>query len=132
MPARPRIFHAPGLPSRREANADRDARRGSARARGYDAEFDRASIAFKREHPLCLGCGAVGRISATEVTDHVVPHKGDMVIFWDRTKWQPACRWHHDIVKQLLERRFAKGELAAAELWLNSNAAIRLTRELTE
>ena len=27
-----------------------------------------------RLHPLCLGCEAIGRVSATDVTDHVEPH----------------------------------------------------------
>jgi 5-methylcytosine-specific restriction endonuclease McrA len=64
------------------------------------------------------------------VTDHVIPHKGDMAVFWDRAQWQSACTWHHDVVKQRLELRYAKGELKAADLWLNSTAASELTRRL--
>lgn len=25
------------------------------------------------------------------VVDHVVPHRGDLTIFWDRSNWQPMC-----------------------------------------
>lgn len=79
---------------------------------------------------MCLGCAAVGRWEATSVTDHVVPHKGDRVRFWDRTQWQPACAWHHDTVKQQLERLYEQGKATVADLWLNSARAIALTREL--
>jgi 5-methylcytosine-specific restriction endonuclease McrA len=130
MPSRPSIFRLQRRRERCEINAEADVRRGSARERGYTPEFDRASQAFKFTHPLCLGCEAVGRLTGTAVTDHVVPHKGDMVVFWDQSRWQPACRFHHDVVKQRLELMYAKGEIRQAQLWLNSAAAIRLTVEL--
>jgi len=41
--------------------------------------------------------------------------------------WQPACRWHHDVVKQGLERMLDRGELMTADMWLDSAAAVRLT-----
>jgi hypothetical protein len=109
-------------------DADYDARRGSARERGYDAQWDKASALFRRLHPLCLGCQAVGLIVACELVDHVLPHKGDMVLFWDQSRWQPACRWHHDVVKQLLEVLFANGRAVEADLWLNSAKAIAITK----
>jgi 5-methylcytosine-specific restriction protein A len=37
------------------------------------------------------------RITLSRVTDHIVPHKGDMVLFWDRTNWQGSCKHCHDI-----------------------------------
>ncbi len=111
-------------------NVEYDERRGTARARGYGARWDKASIGFKRCHPLCLGCEAIGRVVPTEVTDHVEPHKGDMAKFWNAAMWQPSCQWHHDVVKQMLERRYAQGELEVADLWLNSAAAVRLTLAL--
>ncbi|MGY3527708.1 HNH endonuclease [Bradyrhizobium sp. USDA 4452] len=130
MPVRPPTFRPNGQRSRQQTNAEYDARRGSARDRGYDAAFDRASALFKQQHPLCLGCEAIDRVSATDVTDHVVPHKGDRTVFWDRDRWQPACRWHHDVVKQRLEAMYASGAITAADLWLNSAVAMRLTRQL--
>ncbi len=126
----PPTFRAPGQRSRAERRQDDDRRRGSARSRGYDARWDRAAADFRRDHPLCLGCEAVGRIEATTVTDHVVPHKGDMVLFWDRTRWQPACGWHHDVVKQRLEAMYAAGEIGEEALRLDSPEAVRLTRAL--
>lgn len=102
--------------------------RSGARARGYDRQWERAAALFKVQNPLCLGCEAAGLVTATEVVDHVVPHKGDLDLFWDRNRWQPACKWHHDVVKQQLEFRYAKGVLTEQDLWLNSSAATALTK----
>lgn len=130
MPEKPATFRPAGHRSRSVVKAEADARRGSARARGYDARWDREAAAFKRLNPLCLGCSAIGRVTPTEVVDHVTPHRGDMAVFWDRAGWQPACRWHHDVVKQQLEARWARGELVAGDLRLDSPAATSLTRRL--
>ena len=102
--------------------------RQSATKRGYGGAWAAAAAAFKATHPYCLGCAAVGQREATAVVDHVEPHKGDKAKFWNRAMWQPCCRWHHDAIKSVLERRFAAGEVDAAELWLNSATAIKLTR----
>lgn len=104
--------------------------RGSARERGYDARWDRDALAFRMRNPLCKGCQAVGRVEAATITDHVEPHRGDMALFWDRAKWQPSCQWHHDVVKQRLEAMFDAGKIGRADLWLDSAAAIALTRTL--
>lgn len=58
----------------------------------YTAEWRRESKAFLADHPYCAdGCG--GR---SEVVDHIRPHKGDVVLFWDRTNWQALTKRHHD------------------------------------
>lgn len=104
--------------------------RGSSRQRGYTAAWDRASQQFKRMNPRCLGCKVVGKVSASEVTDHVEPHRGDQDKFWDQRMWQPCCRWHHDVVKKRLELMFDTGEIGLDQLWLDSRTAQRLTRRL--
>lgn len=131
MPVVPPTFRPRGARTKREARVEYDQRRGSARERGYGARWDKASAGFKRKHPLCLGCEAVGRVEATTVTDHVIPHRGDTVLFWDSTKWQPACDWHHSVVKQMLEALFAQGKVTIDDLWLDSNKAIKLSREMS-
>lgn len=97
--------------------------RSSARDRGYDARWDRASKQFLRAHPLCRGCEAAGRTEPATLTDHVIPHKGDRSRFWDRAWWQASCAWCHNVVKQGLEHRFEAGELVADDLWLDSPVA---------
>ena len=45
--------------------------------------------------PLCVKCLAAGQsVAATEV-DHIRPHKGDPVLFWDPTNWQSLCKPCH-------------------------------------
>ena len=85
-------------------NREYDERRGSARKRGYTHQWDKAAAAFKREHPLCRMCEQQGRVTPAFAVDHIIPHKGDMTLFWDRSNWQPLCREHHDIDKQRIER----------------------------
>lgn len=120
------------MPTRADQNAAVDAGRGSSRERGYGAQWDRASALFRLHHPICKGCDAVGLVTATEVTDHVEPHKGNRDRFWNAAMWQPACRWHHDVIKQKLEVMFAKGAIVVADLWLDSQVAVRMTlSELT-
>lgn len=100
----------------------------SARKRGYDRDWDAASADFKRANPHCLCCATIGVRAATGVTDHVVPHKGDKLKFWDRSRWQPACGHCHSVIKQKLEAMFAIGRCTEAELWLNSPLAQTLRK----
>ena len=58
---------------------------------GYGNEWRKASRRFLNENPLCALCKQAGRIRGSEVTDHIIPHKGDMALFWDRNNWQPLC-----------------------------------------
>lgn len=127
MPIRPPLHRPKGQRSIQQRRAEADKRRGSARERGYTSQWDGAALDFRREHPLCLGCQAVGRITAAAVVDHVEPHKGDPKKFWNRAMWQSACRWHHDVVKQQLEAMYANGMIPVDDLWLNSETAKKIT-----
>jgi len=106
--------------------------RGNSRQRGYTARWEREAASFKADHPLCRGCLAVGRVSPAELVDHVEPHRGDQDLFWDQSKWQSSCRWHHDVVKQRLERMFDEGLIEAADLWLDSEVAKAMTRKMPQ
>jgi 5-methylcytosine-specific restriction protein A len=54
---------------------------------------------------LCVLCIELeARITPARVVDHVKPHKGDMVLFWDENNWQALCVNHHSSHKQRLER----------------------------
>ncbi|MEX2642136.1 MAG: HNH endonuclease signature motif containing protein [Acetobacterales bacterium] len=70
-------------------------RRGSAAARLYGHAWRKARAAFLWLNPLCSDCAARGEtVPATEV-DHVKPHRGDRLLFWDRRNWQPLCKPCH-------------------------------------
>jgi 5-methylcytosine-specific restriction protein A len=45
--------------------------------------------------PLCVMCAAAGRITPTVDVDHVIPHRGDPVLFWDEENLQGLCKTHH-------------------------------------
>ena len=130
MPTAPKTFRAAHAPTPKQSEQDYDRRRGSARERGYSSKWDKVSVAFLRKHRVCKACEAVGVLQATEVTDHIVPHKGDMGLFWDRSNWQACCRWHHDVVKQILEREFLAGNIGRSDLNLTSRAALDLASRL--
>ena len=51
---------------------------------------------FLKRNPLCVACRAEGRLECATVVDHIVPHKGDPILFWDRTNWQSMCKSCHD------------------------------------
>lgn len=73
-----------------------DRLRGSAAARGYDRRWREARGMFLREHPLCAACYAEGVLTPATVVDHIIPHRGDQRLFWDKNNWQPLCKRHHD------------------------------------
>ncbi len=71
-------------------------KRSSAAARGYNAKWQRERLRFLRMNPLCVICRREGRLTPATVVDHIVPHRGDETLFWDRTNWQALCKLCHD------------------------------------
>ena len=126
MPVRPPVLKSPYAA---EPNAY-ERERGTARERGYNKRWDRVSILYRRAHPLCLGCQAIGRVMPTQVVDHIIPHRGDYNLMWDERNWQPACAWHHDVIKQRLELAVVQGQANVNDLRLDSGRAKRLSIEL--
>ena len=99
-----RVAASVRCPCERKADAERKARfdrkRPSSSARGYTRAWEKARAEFLAQYPWCRRCGE----RATDV-DHIIPHRGDPKLFWDRTNWQPLCRSHHSGAKQSEERR---------------------------
>lgn len=77
----------------------------SAAGRGYGGQWRKARQQFLQRHPLCVECQKEGRYVKATVVDHIVPHRGDQGLFWDRSNWQPLCKHHHD-VKTMTEDRY--------------------------
>lgn len=90
---------------RRSLAGARPDRRGSAASRGYGHKWRQARLGHLRSHPLCAKCLKQNLTTAATVVDHVIPHKGDMELFWDRTNWQSLCEPHHSGTKQAEEKR---------------------------
>ncbi|MHA6690584.1 hypothetical protein [Devosia sp. A449] len=109
-------------------NAQPQLQRAKTAERGYGSKWQRARIAFLTEpgNQFCVKCQARGLLNPGTmhmdgsietsprriglVVDHIVPHRGDQRLFWDRANWQPLCHDDHDIVKQREEHgREAQG-----------------------
>lgn len=88
------------IASDRARKARHDRRRPSARQRGYDSRWQKGRAGYLLAHPYCVRCGA----PASHV-DHIIAHKGDDRLFWDRSNWQSLCAHHHNSTKQREERR---------------------------
>lgn len=80
-------------------------KRPSARNRGYDSRWRIASKRFLKVNPICKHCEKEGKITAATVVDHVIPHRGNRIIFWDESNWQPLCKECHDR-KTMTEDRY--------------------------
>ncbi|RVK61930.1 HNH endonuclease [Sinorhizobium meliloti] len=125
---RAKQFKPAGAPTRQEQKRQADKWRGSASDRGYNHRWSKARDTFLSRNPLCIGCLAVGRVEPATVVDHVDPHHGDSVKFWDTSMWQSSCKWHHDSVKQRLEQLYAASAIRLRDLWLNSAVAVRIAK----
>ena len=57
---------------------------------------------FKRDGFKCQmnGCGRVESDISRLVCDHIKPHRGDRLLFWDPENLQTLCKPCHDSTKQ--------------------------------
>lgn len=74
-----------------------DSKRGTSSQRGYDSKWRKARKGFIANNPFCVICKNEGVIYKADVVDHIIPHKGNKELFWDRDNWQPLCYRHHSI-----------------------------------
>jgi 5-methylcytosine-specific restriction enzyme A len=49
----------------------------------------------QRENPLCAECQANGYVEPWTDLDHRIPHRGDLVLFWDASNLVGLCHPHH-------------------------------------
>ncbi|OPA77500.1 HNH endonuclease [Paenibacillus selenitireducens] len=68
-----------------------DRYRGTASQRGYNSKWRQARVWYLVKHPLCVYCAMQDKVIAATVVDHIKPHKGDKLLFWDRDNWQGLC-----------------------------------------
>lgn len=68
----------------------------SASKRGYGSKWRKARKTYLSEHPLCVECLKHGKYIQATVVDHIVPHRMDMKLFWDKSNWQSLCKTCHD------------------------------------
>lgn len=70
--------------------------RPSAAKRGYGRRWAKARRVFLGRHPWCIECAANGHMRLADVVDHIIPHRGDMTLFWDQENWQGLCTPCHN------------------------------------
>ncbi len=58
----------------------------------------------KKEHPICAMCLKDGLIKQASVADHIEPHNGDKVKFFNGPL-QSLCSHHHNSDKKMIEQR---------------------------
>ena len=68
--------------------------------RGYGSKWQIYRKRFLAANPLCVYCLEKGQVTAANVVDHIIPHKGDQVLFWDTENHQSLCTPCHSSVKQ--------------------------------
>ena len=74
------------------------AQRPTSAQRGYGWRWQKLAKAYLRTHPFAVdifNCFE-GRVYPAEVVDHIVPHKGDMALFWDVNNLQGLRKEDHD------------------------------------
>lgn len=71
--------------------------------RGYGGKWQRERLRYLTTNPLCRYCEAEHRVVEATVVDHIIPHRGDQKLFWNRKNWQPLCKPCHDSVKRVEE-----------------------------
>jgi len=65
--------------------------------RGYGAKWQRYRLAYLAKHPLCRVCEAQGKVTEATVVDHVVDHRGNQALFWDKANHQALCKPCHGL-----------------------------------
>ena len=79
--------------------------RATATERGYGSKWRTARNRFLKVNPLCVRCKEEDRLVKATVVDHVKPHRGDKILFWDERNWQALCKRCHD-KKTMTEDRY--------------------------
>lgn len=53
--------------------------------------------------PICHLCEEIGHVTAADTVDHVVPHRGDIALFYDPSNLASLCASCHSRHKQRAE-----------------------------
>ena len=61
----------------------------------YTYQWRKASKTFLKDNPLCVHCEREGRLTPSMEVDHIIPHNGNMNLFWDKRNWQALCKKCH-------------------------------------
>jgi len=114
MPTMPPTHRVVGQPTIQSRAREDYRRRGTRQEQGYTNDWLRAAADFRAEHPLCAMCLRRGRITPCQCVDHKIPHRGDPVLFWDRSNWQALCNPCHNGPKRREEEAARRAQVDRA------------------
>ena len=74
---------------KREEDRRQDRERGNSNKRGYNYKWRRARKLYLKQHPICEcdECTRLHRLLPANVVHHIIDHKGNYDLFWDRNNW---------------------------------------------
>ncbi len=61
----------------------------------YDRKWRGYTKIYLAKHPYCVECLKNNKHTTAEEVDHIVPHKGDLNLFWDQKNHQGLCKKCH-------------------------------------
>ncbi len=97
MPKKPPTHRPPGYAPEAERKKEYDRLRSRLAYRKlYNYKWAKAAQSFRRRNPLCAQCLREGRTGTADVVDHIIAHKGDVKLFWDKENWQSLCVYCHN------------------------------------
>jgi 5-methylcytosine-specific restriction protein A len=98
MPTRPKTFRPAGTPEPQERRRQFDKVRTETQEwrKWYCSKrwIERRAYIMGKS-PLCVECQKEGRVVAGTDLDHIIPHRGDKVLFWDKANLQVLCHSCH-------------------------------------
>lgn len=65
------------------------------RQRETRKDWEKLSKDFLTTHPFCVACYKKGILTKATETDHIIPHKGNIKLFYDVKNLQPLCKSCH-------------------------------------
>ena len=71
----------------------------------YNYQWQQYRVEFLKAHPFCAMHLEQGKYVAATVVDHIVPHRGDLGLFWEESNHQALCKHCHDSHKQRQEKQ---------------------------
>lgn len=69
------------------------------------SRWRKASKEFLKGHPICFVCG-----KPATLVDHIIPHRGNLELFYDENNWQPMCQSCHTRKTFKENNNFHKGK----------------------
>lgn len=93
-------------------------KRSSPRVRGYDARWDRLSVAWRRANPLCAECEKADLLRQATVVDHIIPVADREDLRYSPDNLQSLCDACHNGLKRDMEREARSlGDLGVLQAW---------------